>query len=284
MLGECLHLAPANIDLRDEPDIATLLGLVVQGVGGLQLCACRRHACTCRDGLKVDAAHGEHHDVMRVLGRELARAERLRARPVIVQGGQIEQSLRQTRAGIDEIERRDHGREAEAGHDGARADAERRQIHDLARGAHVAHKVGQERAARDRSLTARLADDLFQDSARRGCTPGRAGSLPAAITRRSASHFACSPQKRPAARTTALIVLTLAVAPGIGVSVTTTDPPGADRPLSGTSIGAGPGGAPLCPICANAGAAASRAVAVIAAHACHRLNGVNLIMAECVSD
>jgi hypothetical protein len=81
-----------------------------------------------------------------------------------------------------------------------------------------------------------------------------------------------------------LIVSTLAVTPGIGVSVTTTDPPGAVRPLSGTSTGADPGDAPLRPTCANAETVGNKAMAVIAAHACHRLNGMSLIMEECVSD
>jgi hypothetical protein len=76
----------------------------------------------------------------------------------------------------------------------------------------------------------------------------------------------------------------LAVTPGIGVSVTTTDPPGAVRPLSGTSVGAGPGDAPLRPTCANREAAGNNATTVIAAHACHRVNGMSLIMEECVSD
>ena len=70
---------------------------------------------------------------MCVLSRQLVCAQRFGARPVVVPGRPVEHRLRQPRPEIDLVERADDGRECEAGNGGAELNAERREVHLLAR-------------------------------------------------------------------------------------------------------------------------------------------------------
>ena len=80
LLGQRLHLTSIRIDLGDQADVALLQGLLIDGVGCVQLSLRGVHSGFRGQHLKIGSADGENHQILRVKRGQLIRTARFRSR------------------------------------------------------------------------------------------------------------------------------------------------------------------------------------------------------------
>ena len=115
LLRQDLDLATVDVDLRHQPNTPLFGRLPVEGIGGLQLCATRLDSGRCCDNLQVRATDGQHCQVARVFYRELVGAYTLLNGTIVVECGEVDDRLSQSRTKINVIEWPDNRGKRETG-------------------------------------------------------------------------------------------------------------------------------------------------------------------------